>query len=202
MPKNDDDNIWAEYAKVVKRTTHLCNLKSPKHHLIKKRVPKRTFLPEVDIKKELMPPDLILKSGKWMPVDVSKTLVIFDKRMERKLRAGDIGIEAKLDMHGMTQKEAFMALAGFITAQTRAGARNLLVITGKGRGRGKAFCPLSEHEANTMPSEIGMNDGVLKKSLQSWLENLPEAARILALRPAAIKHGGGGAFYVILRRKP
>jgi len=115
------------------------------------------------------------------------TPVLFDRRMERKLRAGEIRLDARLDLHGMTQKEAYAAVGAFIATQAKTGARILLVITGKGRG--------SQDEAGRR------GDGVLKSSLRDWLANMPDAARILAVRPAAIKHGGAGAFYVILGRK-
>ena len=36
--------------------------------------------------------------------------------------------------------------------------------------------------------------------LPDWLSVSPYADRIVALRPAHISHGGGGAVYVILRR--
>jgi DNA-nicking Smr family endonuclease len=41
----------------------------------------------------------------------------------------------------------------------------------------------------------------LRRNLESWLRQLPEARSILALRQAAPKHGGEGAFYVLLKRK-
>ena len=78
----------------------------------------------------------------------------------------------------LTQSEAFEALARFLHRKVKAGKKILLIVTGKGRG----------------------DAGVLKTQLPFWLTQLPEAAQILALRPAAIKHGGSGAFYVLLRR--
>ena len=101
-----------------------------------------------------------------------------ERKREKALRQGDIDIDAKLDLHGMTQVEAYEALTKFMQAKVKAGKRHLLVITGKGvRGA-----------------------GVLRNNLKGWLEQLPQAENILALRPAALKHGGDGAFYVILRR--
>lgn len=101
-----------------------------------------------------------------------------DRNIERRLRQGETPIDARIDLHGMRQNEARQALDDFITRQAKAGRRCLLVITGKGRG----------------------GEGVLRASLDSWLAASSEAARILALRPAALKHGGAGAFYVLLRR--
>ncbi len=102
-----------------------------------------------------------------------------ERKREKSLRQGSVEIDAKLDLHGMTQVEAFAALTDFMRKKVKAGKRHLLIITGKGRG----------------------GDGVLRRNFESWLGQLPEAPAILALRPAAPKHGGEGAFYVVMRRK-
>jgi DNA-nicking Smr family endonuclease len=102
-----------------------------------------------------------------------------DRKSERRLREGDITLDARLDLHGMTQAEAHAALTDFMKAQAAAGARNLLIITGKGRN----------------------NEGVLRLQLTHWLETLPQAALIRDIRLAAPRHGGDGAFYVMLKRQ-
>ncbi len=101
-----------------------------------------------------------------------------ERNREKALRQGDVEIEARLDLHGMTQAEAFDALTVFMHREVAAGKRHLLIITGKGKD--------------------GM--GVLRQNLGGWLRQLPEASAILAIRPAAPKHGGEGAVYVLLRR--
>ena len=102
-----------------------------------------------------------------------------ERNREKALRDGDIAIDAKLDLHGMTQVEAFEALADFMHKKTKAGKRTYLIITGKGRG----------------------GEGVLRRNLEGWISQLPEARSVLALRPAAPKHGGEGAFYVVMRKR-
>jgi len=79
----------------------------------------------------------------------------------------------------MTQAGAHAALAQFIAAQIKVGRRHLLIITGKGKA----------------------NRGVLRTNFVSWLETLPDAAHIVGIHQAAIQHGGGGAFYVILKKR-
>jgi DNA-nicking Smr family endonuclease len=101
------------------------------------------------------------------------------KSREKALRQGEIEIEARIDLHGMTQARAQTALARFIAAQVKTKRRHVLIITGKGRA----------------------GSGILRANLAGWLESLPEAACILALRPAALRHGGDGAWYVILRAR-
>ena len=102
----------------------------------------------------------------------------FDRATETKLRRGQLPLEGRLDLHGMTQTEAFEALCRFIHAAVAREKRTVLVITGKGR----------------------RFEGVLKRMVPQWLED-PELARYLvAVTPAHQKDGGSGAFYLRLRK--
>lgn len=100
----------------------------------------------------------------------------FDTSTATKLKKGELPIEGRIDLHGMTQEKAFEALHGFINRAARAGKRTLLVITGKGSVK---------------------TGGVLRRNLPLWLEG---RADILAITPAAPKDGGSGAFYIRLRK--
>jgi DNA-nicking Smr family endonuclease len=99
-----------------------------------------------------------------------------DDATRRKLLRGRIEIEARIDLHGMTQDEARGALSRFIARARARDLRTVLVITGKGRAPGS---------------------GVLKRMLPLWLEDMPG---VLSLAPAGPKDGGDGAFYVRLRK--
>ncbi|VAW10984.1 hypothetical protein MNBD_ALPHA09-1151, partial [hydrothermal vent metagenome] len=48
------------------------------------------------------------------------------------MRRGRIDVDGTLDLHGMTQSHAHMALRGFLIAAQARGDRLVLVITGKG----------------------------------------------------------------------
>jgi DNA-nicking Smr family endonuclease len=106
---------------------------------------------------------------------------------ERKIKRGTVEIGGRIDLHGMTRDEAHRAVRRFLFAMADDGARMALVITGKGRskefGRGE------------------VNDGVLRGEFPRWLAEGTLARIVLAWRPAAPRHGGDGAFYVLLRRK-
>jgi len=90
----------------------------------------------------------------------------------------DIG--ARLDLHGMDQDRARAVLEGFLANAFHEGWRAVLVITGKGV----------------------QGDGVLKRRTPEWLA-APHLAHIVAgISDAARHHGGEGALYVALKRKP
>jgi DNA-nicking Smr family endonuclease len=101
-----------------------------------------------------------------------------DRATAERLKRGRRAIEARLDLHGMSQAEAHRALFDFVAGSRTAGRRCVLVITGHGRSSG----------------------GVLKSAVPRWL-NEPELRRhVLAIAPARPQHGGAGALYVLLRR--
>ena len=62
------------------------------------------------------------------------------KRERTKLSRGRSEIEARLDLHGMTQMRAHRALTGFLHRAHHDGLTFVLVITGKGGAVAKAAC--------------------------------------------------------------
>lgn len=104
-----------------------------------------------------------------------------DRANAERLKRGLHRIEARLDLHGMTQAEAHRALDVFIRNSRHAGLRCVLVITGRGLG----------------PS----GPGVLKSAVPRWLEEAELRPHILAIAPAQPRDGGAGAMYLLLRRR-
>jgi DNA-nicking Smr family endonuclease len=105
------------------------------------------------------------------------------RRMRQRVARGRSEIDARLDLHGLTQSEAHAALLHFLRDASARGARLVLVITGKGgRWQGDA------------------ERGVLRRQLPHWLA-LPEfRAFVIGFEQAHIAHGGEGAWYVSVRR--
>ena len=101
-----------------------------------------------------------------------------DRANAERLKRGRRAIEARLDLHGLTQAEVHEALSRFIAGSHGAGRRCVLVITGRGRFSG----------------------GVLKEAVPRWLNEAGIRRHLLAIAPAQPQHGGSGALYVLLRR--
>jgi DNA-nicking Smr family endonuclease len=105
------------------------------------------------------------------------------RRERSQLSRGRKEIEARLDLHGMTQARAHRALSSFLQRAHRDGFTFVLVITGKGRTTG----PESER-------------GILRRQVPQWL-GLPEfRSLVVGFEEAHIGHGGEGALYVRIRR--
>lgn len=105
----------------------------------------------------------------------------FDVQTRDKISKGRLPLEGRVDLHGMTQEEAYSLLMSFLRRAHDGGVRYVLVITGKGSS--------------------SRGDGVLRKSLPSWLKTQPFRHLVSGIDEAARHHGGGGAFYVRLRRR-
>ena len=112
-----------------------------------------------------------------------------DRRTAERLRKGQIPIEGRLDLHGLNQVEAQVAVKGFIQASVARGVRCVLIITGKGVGADGRLDPLVRGE------------GVLRQKLPEWLNEPDIRGHILKTAVARPQHGGDGAMYVLLRRK-
>lgn len=132
------------------------------------------------------------------PPLVPGQLAGLDRRSGDKLRRGQMPVDAKLDLHGMTQEGAHATVARFIERQHAAGARCVLIVTGKGgRAAGDPFQP------KAVPSRFTFSGGrgILKEALPRWLNEPRLRQHIIAVQPASRAHGGDGAVYVLLKRK-
>ena len=105
------------------------------------------------------------------------------RRERSQLSRGRKEIDARLDLHGMTQTKAHRVLLNFLHHAHENGMAFVLIITGKGRTVG----PESER-------------GVLRRQVPHWL-GLPEfRSFVIGFEEAHIGHGGEGALYVRVRR--
>ncbi|MDA8230207.1 MAG: Smr/MutS family protein [Magnetospirillum sp.] len=102
-----------------------------------------------------------------------------DKRTAQRLTRGEMAIDGRLDLHGLTQDAAHAQLIGFVLRAHESGRRCLLVITGKGRDGG----------------------GVLRAQVPRWLNQSPLRERLVGFSCARPQHGGDGALYLLVKRR-
>ena len=99
-----------------------------------------------------------------------------NKDVLKKLRRGYFGLDAELDLHGLTSYEAKKQLQRFLYDCTEEGCQCVHIIHGKGY-RSKSSYP------------------VLKNNLNDWLRQHRD---VLAFCSASAKDGGTGAVLVLL----
>jgi len=109
------------------------------------------------------------------PLEAGRTPGV-DRRTAERLRRGQLPIDIRLDLHGLTRAEAHDRLTASVAASWETGRRVILVITGKGQG-------------------------ILRDAVPRWLNEGSTRRRVLAFSVAQPKHGGGGALYVLLKRR-
>ncbi|MBV9832891.1 MAG: Smr/MutS family protein [Alphaproteobacteria bacterium] len=108
-----------------------------------------------------------------------------DRATEEGLRRGKLVPDASIDLHGHTLAEAERALARFLERAQASGARVALVVTGKAARQDEGNRPVG---------------GRIHAEFPHWLNRPENRGRVIGVRPANPRHGGGGAFYVLLRR--
>jgi len=118
-----------------------------------------------------------------------------DRRTSQKMTRGKTDIDGRLDLHGMTQHNARSRLRSFLADSRSAGRRTVLVITGKG------YSPYSSHTLHGYQQvDTPEREGVLRRALPQWLDETEFRVHVAGYQPAHPRHGGGGAFYIRLRK--
>lgn len=133
----------------------------PKHALLASAAPSRSAVPS--------PPPL----------------APLENRLRTQLRRGQQGVDAVIDLHGMRQDEAHLALRAFLRREQGRGTRLALVVTGKGAAGTSLF---------------GDERGVLRRVVPHWLRLPDLRPMVVGFEEAQARHGGSGALYVRLRR--
>ncbi|QTL05300.1 Smr/MutS family protein [Aquabacter sp. L1I39] len=114
-------------------------------------------------------------------------LAPMEPRLRRRLNRG-ADVDARLDLHGMTQAAAHRRLTLFLLEAHAAGFALVLVITGKGDAEG---APLPGEERR----------GVLRRAVPLWLSEPGLRPYVVGFETASRRHGGEGALYVRVRRR-
>ena len=115
-----------------------------------------------------------------------------------KLPNKDIKIDNKLsfktrsiDLHGYTLEEANKTIENFIIKSFQENINKIIVVTGKGI-----------HSQNEKDPYVSKDLSILKYSVPEFISKNTNLMNIINdIQDASIEDGGGGAFYIFLKRK-
>lgn len=116
---------------------------------------------------------------------------IQDAAAHKRVRRGKIEIAATIDLHGFNQDEAKSRLQTFIFNAFNNNFRCVLVITGKGSK--------ANSEKETHFDFFSSPRGIIRSRFKDWLHEPQIRYLISGIATANPKHGGSGAFYVLLK---
>jgi DNA-nicking Smr family endonuclease len=149
--------------------------------------PAQTKLPQP----ELLQPKLTVQRSP------RKQLSGIDGNTAERLRRGLFEPQARLDLHGLTERAAHRALVTFIRGAKARKLRLVLVVTGKGDAARAT-------DSGGVAFDLGLDmrlRGVLRVMTPRRLNEPGLAEHIADLREAHNRHGGAGALYVYLRKE-
>lgn len=190
-PRQDELDLWRKVAENTQRLqserkaaqTPLSNLKTPSTP-----PPVKPSVKPFALGQKAKSPSPSHEVLPGVHEQVAARPVAMDRKAYGRLKRGKLKPEGKLDLHGMTLDQAHPALTRFILSAQASGKRLVLVVTGKGKQR---------DDGGPIPTRMG----VLRHNVPAWLGQPPLAQAVLQITQAHLRHGGGGAYYVYLRRQ-
>ena len=95
-----------------------------------------------------------------------------------------------IDLHGYTLDEANKTIETFINKAFSENINKLVIVTGKGL-----------HSENEKDPYVSKDLGILKYSVPEFITNNPSLMNMInEIKDAKIEDGGGGAFYIFLKK--
>lgn len=182
--KPPDYELWLETAKTIKPLRARSRAAAPKSPAVQspsKKPVSRTSAPHVHVPSP--------------PHRSPPQITGLDRRTTQKMTRGQVDIERRLDLHGTGVEMARVNLLGFLRDAQAMGSRNVLVITGKGDS------PFSRHTLHGAAHfHAPERAGRLRRLVTEWFHEPEFRSLVAGFQPAHPKHGGGGAYYVRVRR--
>ena len=106
-----------------------------------------------------------------------------DKKITFKTRS--------IDLHGYSLEEANKSIEEFIIKSYQEKINKLIVVTGKGI-----------HSQNEKDPYVSKDLSILKYSVPEFISNNKNLMKIIyEMKDAKLEDGGGGAFYIFLKKK-
>lgn len=104
------------------------------------------------------------------------------RKTVKRLKRGRFPVQDHVDLHGLTRHEAENQVRDFLLRSHKMGLRCVLIVHGRGLNSPSSF-------------------PVLKERLPVWFSRGPVRKIVLAFATARPYDGGGGAVYVLLRKR-
>ena len=106
----------------------------------------------------------------------------YQKNKNEKIRS--------IDLHGYTLDEANKTIEDFINKAFSENINKLIIVTGKGL-----------HSKNEKDPYVSKDLGILKYSVPEFINNNASLMKMInEITDAKIEDGGGGAFYIFLKK--
>ena len=172
--------LWERVAQTVKRRNLQQSLQPEKQQRKAKRVSKVNPQTGYSQPIQSVPEKAKTLSSETKPADFRiGEITGIDRSSARRLQRGQMQIEDRLDLHGLTREQARKQLISFISRAVQRNIRNVLIITGKGRD----------------------GHGILRQQVPIWLKDEPLRQYVNAISYAQPQDGGTGALYIRLKRQ-
>ena len=112
-----------------------------------------------------------------------------DKDLKKKLNYNKK--KKLIDLHGFTLEEANKCVEKFILKSYEDNISKLIIVTGKGL-----------HSENDKNPYVSKDMSILKYSVPEFITKSPDLMKVIRdITDADIDDGGGGAFYIYLKKK-
>ena len=109
---------------------------------------------------------------------------------DHKLKKEKRFITKSIDLHGYTLEDANKSIESFIIKSYQDKINKLIVVTGKGI-----------HSQNEKDPYVSKDLSILKYSVPEFISNNKNLMKIIyEMKDAKIEDGGGGAFYIFLKK--
>lgn len=189
----EDKALWERVAQSATPLDHPARNRAilsdpPSQTRIPDPVPKRDRIQAFRIGEKTVSKPHPHKVERDVSARINQAPIRMDHGAFRKMQRGKLKPEGRIDLHGMTMSQAHPVLIRFILDAYDDGKRLVLVITGKGKDR-------------DTPDPIPIRRGILRHQVPGWLHAAPLGAVVLDIREAHQRHGGGGAYYVYLKKR-
>ena len=178
--RDDDSLLWEKVTQSVKRMNSQPAFQPMKHRGDSKTGSQPKSRTDRSQSGQIEQPKVKIATVKTSPADFRLGDVSgIDRLSARRMQRGQMPIEDRLDLHGLSQEQAHKRLNTFIIRAVQQNFRHVLIITGKGRD----------------------GHGILRQKVPAWLKDAPLCHHLIAISYAQPKDGGKGALYIRLKRK-